>query len=528
MSPREGAAAWSGTPRLHRRASAPAGVARFLPPGRRQPLLGLQVCRQVVGLPRCRSTAVLAAPILMRQLLHSAQLLFTADASQDDIADGAVLWADGRIERVGTTAALRRWIAEDPVRRPHREHDASGCVVLPGLINGHHHLYQTLTRALGTGAGLGLFDWLRAQYGIWGRMNPEAVHISAKLGLAELLLSGATTVVDHLYMFPNGARLDDEIAAAQELGVRFHPTRGAMSLGESAGGLPPDQLVEDEAAILADCERVMARFHDPAPGSMLRIGLAPCSPFSVSAELMRQTARLARSASGVGLHTHLGETLDEDAYCLARFGLRPLAYAESLGWVGSDVWFAHMVHPDAADIVKLAHSCSGVCHCPSSNMILASGIAPVRQMLDAGVRLGLGVDGSASNDGNHLLAEARQMMLLQRVGWPGQPGRADRMSAREALCVATRGGAAMLGRDDIGVLAVGRCADLVAFRIDGLSHAGAQHDPLAALLTCSPGRVWQSFINGREVVRGGELLGVDVAALVRRHNQISRQLIQAG
>lgn len=464
----------------------------------------------------------------MKLLLSGADVLATQDDAGREIADGAVLIRDGWIEALGSTEQVSTWIEQAPEERsPDRRIDVRGCVLLPGLVNGHHHLYQTLTRGLGTGGGLALFDWLKKLYPIWGQMDPEAVHIGARLGLCELMLSGATTVADHLYLFPNGARLDDTIQAAQELGVRFHPTRGSMSVGESLGGLPPDRLVEREPAILADSLRLIEQFHDPEPGSLLRIGLAPCSPFSVSAELMRDTATLARSHPGVRLHTHLAESPDETRYCLERFGLRPVDYAESLGWLGDDVWFAHMVHPDDADIAKLAHSGSGVCHCPSSNMILASGIAPVREMIDRGVAVGLGVDGSASNDGNHLLGEARQAMLLQRVGWPGFESRADRLSAREALRLATRGGAAILGREDIGSLEVGKVGDVVAFRVDGLEHAGAHSDPVAALLTCAPVRAWLSVIHGRIVVQEGQLCGVDLQQLLERHGRSSRQVLDA-
>ncbi|MGQ0502768.1 MAG: 8-oxoguanine deaminase [Panacagrimonas sp.] len=464
----------------------------------------------------------------MRLLLRHAEVLATQDDAGTEIHDGAVLVDGGWIAAVGGTAQIEAWIDLAPAQRsPDRIIDLRGCVLLPGLINGHHHLFQTLTRAIGTAGGLGLFDWLNTLYPVWGRMDPEAVYLGAKLGLVELLLSGMTTTADHLYLFPNGARLDDTIAAAAELGVRFHPTRGAMSLGRSQGGLPPDALVEREDAILEDSLRVIQRFHDPAPGSMLRIGLAPCSPFSVSATLMRETARLARSHPRVALHTHLAETLDEERYCLAKVGLRPLDYAASLDWLGPEVWFAHIVHAGAADIARLTHSCSGVCHCASSNMILASGIAPVRAMLDAGVRLGLGVDGSASNDGNHLLGEARQAMLLQRVGWPGFESRADRLSAREALRIATRGGAAMLGREELGSVEAGKAADLVAFRVDGLEHAGAQTDPVAALLTCSPVRAWVSVINGRVVVDQGHIPGLDLPSLIARHQAASRRLLDA-
>jgi 8-oxoguanine deaminase len=459
-------------------------------------------------------------------LIHHAEAVVVMNDAKHEWRGGSVYIRDNVIEAVGSDADIAAWIAADPVARtPAKTINASGCVILPGLINGHHHMYQTLTRAVGTGGGMVLFDWLKFLYPIWAKLDPEAIYVSAKLALCELLLSGATTVADHLYLFPNGSRLDDEIAAAQELGVRFHPTRGSMSLGESKGGLPPDSVVEVENGILADSLRVIETFHDPAPFSMLRIGLAPCSPFSVTGDLMRESARLARAHPKVGLHTHLAETIDEDRFCLEKFGKRPIDYAESVEWLGPDVWFAHMVHPSSDDIGKLAHSHSGACHCASSNMILASGIAPVRAMVNAGVRVGLGVDGSASNDGNHMLGEARQAMLLQRVGWPGFESRADRMSAREALWIATRGGASMLARDDVGSLEPGKAADLVAFRIDGIEHAGAQADPVAALLTCTPGRAWLSIINGRIVVEDGALAGVDLGPLIERHNAISKRML---
>ena len=462
-------------------------------------------------------------------LIRNAEVVVTMDALRREIRGGAVAVEGKRIAFVGDAAQMEEWIAEYPARIPRQIIDAKGCVIIPGLVNCHHHLYQTLTRSIGTGRGLVLFDWLKMLYPIWGGMDPEAVRVSAKVGLAELMLSGATTVADHLYMFPNGARLDDEIAAARDLGVRFHPTRGSMSLGQSKGGLPPDHLVENEEDVLADSQRVIDEFHDPEPLSMLRISLAPCSPFSVTGDLMRESARLARSHRKVGLHTHLCETLDEDRFCVEKFGLRPIDYAESVGWLGEDVWFAHMVHPNEAEVKRLGHTCSGMCHCPSSNMILASGIAPVRAMVDAGVRVGLGVDGSASNDGNHMLGEARQAMLLQRVGWPGFESRADRMSAREALELATLGGAKVLQRDDIGSLEEGKAADLVAFRVDGLQHAGAQGDLVAALLTCAPGSAWWSMINGEVVIERGQLLGADLGPLIEQHNRISRgMLVRAG
>ena len=460
-------------------------------------------------------------------LVHGADVVVTMDAMRREIRGGSVFVRGDAIETVGTDADVAAWIAADPVARtPVRAISARGCVILPGLVNCHHHLYQSLTRTIGTGSGLALFDWLKKLYPIWAELNPDAVYVSAKLALCELVLSGATTVADHLYLFPNGSRLDDEIRAAQEIGVRFHPTRGSMSVGESGGGLPPDRIVEDERAILADSRRVIEAFHDPAPRSMLRIGLAPCSPFSVSPDLMIDSARLARSFDRVGLHTHLAETLDENRYCMEKFGKRPLEFVEELDWHGDEVWFAHMVHPDTDEIGRMAQSHSGVCHCPSSNMILASGIAPVRDMLDAGVKVALGVDGSASNDGNHMLGEARQAMLLQRVGWPGFESRGDRMSAREALELATLGGAKVLQRNDIGSLEPGNAADLVAFRIDGLEHAGGQSDLVASLLTCAPGRVWLSVINGRIVVEDGALQGIDLGPLIERHNMIGRGMLE--
>ncbi|MBL8381346.1 MAG: 8-oxoguanine deaminase [Burkholderiales bacterium] len=459
-------------------------------------------------------------------LIERAAALVTMDEARREIVDGAVYVRDNVIEAVGRTDELRRWIAADPARAPNRTIDARGCAVLPGLVNCHHHLYQTLTRAIGTGPGMVLFDWLKALYPVWAELDAEAVYVSTQIALAELMLSGATTVADHLYLFPNGARLDDSIDAAHAMGVRFHATRGSMSVGESQGGLPPDRVCEDEAAILADSQRLIEARHDAGRLAMTRIALAPCSPFSVSADLMRESARLARSHAHVHLHTHLAETLDEERYCVERFGMRPVAYAESLGWLGPDVWFAHMVHPSTDEIARLGQTRTGVCHCPHSNMILASGIAPVPQMQAAGVRVGIGVDGSASGDGNHLLGEARQALLLARVGWPGFESRADRYSARAALELATRGGAAVLGRDDIGVLAPGMAADLVAFRIDDLAHAGAQGDPVAALVTCAPQNAWLSVIDGQVRVENGALVDMpDLTPLIARHNHISAAML---
>ena len=457
-------------------------------------------------------------------LIEQADVLVTMNTARHEIAKASMLVRDHEILYVDTDDAMQAYLQQQQIT-PDDVINASGCVVMPGLVNCHHHLYQTLTRTLGTAGGLSLFDWLKTLYPIWGQMDAESVYVSAKVGLIELILSGATTVADHLYLFPNGSRLDDEIAAAAELGVRFHPTRGSMSLGESKGGLPPDHICDSEEHILKDSQRVIEAFHDTEKFSMCRVGLAPCSPFSVTADLMRQSAELARSYDKVNLHTHLAETIDENRFCLERFGMRPLQYMDSLGWLGDDVWFAHMVHPDDDEINTLAHSCTGVCHCPSSNMILASGIAPIRQMVDKKVRVGLGVDGSASNDGNHLLGEARQAMLLQRVGWPGFESNAARFSAREALELATLGGARVLQRDDIGSLQPGKAADFIAFRVDDLFHAGGQSDVVASLLTCAPTSVWLSVINGRVIVRDSQLLGIDIENLVVKHNQLAYKLL---
>lgn len=455
-------------------------------------------------------------------LVKNIDLLATMDAARREIPDGAIFVEDNVIQRVGTTAEL----TADPSLTADRTIDAGGTVVIPGLINTHHHLYQTLTRTIGTSGGKILFDWLKFLYPIWAEMDSEAVYISAKIGLAELILSGATTVADHLYLYPNDAKIDDEIRAAQEIGVRFHPTRGSMSLGESQGGLPPDRVTDSEDFILKDSLRAIETFHDPNRYSMLRIGLAPCSPFSVTTDLMRESAKLAREYPLVNLHTHLAETKDEDRFCMEMFGMRPVEYAESVEWMGEDVWFAHMVHPDKDEIQRLGHSHTGVCHCPSSNMILASGIAPIPDLIAAGARVGLGVDGSASNDGNHMLGEARQAMLLQRVGWPGFESRADRFSAREALELATLGSASVLRRDDIGVIAPGMAADFVAFRIDDLAHAGGLGDPLASLVTCAPTNVWLSVINGKIIVEDGEIRTLDLPTTIERHNKISRGMLE--
>ena len=446
-------------------------------------------------------------------LIKNAELLVTMDDGRHQIAEGGVYARDNLIEQVGPTEELPS--TADTVI------DARGMIVLPGLVNCHHHLYQTLTRAVPAAQDATLFRWLKTLYPIWAGLTSEAVYTSALVGLAELVLSGCTTASDHLYIYPNDCRIDDEIRAAVQLGVRFQPCRGAMSLGESQGGLPPDSVVEEEGEILHDMRRVIEVYHDPSPGAMLRIVVAPCSPFSVTPDLMRESAALAR-AYGVQLHTHLTETLDEERFCLRQFGHRPVAYAEELGWLGADVWHAHCVHLNEDEVALFAQTGTGVSHCPSSNMRLASGIAPVRAYLDQGVRVGLGVDGSASNDASHMLAEARMALLLQRVS--GNPAG---LSAKEALWLATVGGAQVLGRDDIGCLAPGKAADLIGLRLDRLDYAGALHDPLAATVFCAPQRVDLSVINGRVIVKDSRLTTVELGPVIERHNRIAEDLVRA-
>ncbi len=444
-------------------------------------------------------------------LARNAAVLVTLDGQRRELAGGSLFIRDGWIEQIGLAHELPA--TADEVL------DLTGHVVFPGLVNTHHHLYQTLTRAVPAAQDANLFQWLTTLYPIWANLTPEAVYVSALTGLAELALSGCTTAFDHLYIYPNGARLDDEIRAAQEIGLRFHASRGSMSLGESQGGLPPDRVVETEPFILKDTQRLIEQYHDASPGALLRLVVAPCSPFSVTADLMRESAALARSM-GVRLHTHLAETLDEEQFCLEKFGHRPVAYMETLDWVGDDVWYAHSVHVNDAEIGLYAQTGCGVAHCPSSNMRLASGIAPVTKYRAAGVKLGLGVDGSSSNDGSHLLAEARQAMLLARV--LGDPGA---LTARQALELATLGGAAVLGRDDIGSLAPGKCGDFFALDLNRLAYAGALHDPVAAVLFCAPQTVDYSVVHGRVIVRDGRLTTVDTGPLVERHNRLARAMV---
>ncbi len=446
-------------------------------------------------------------------LVRNATLLATFDDEDREIPGGGIFVRDGVIEVVGPAKMLPAY-ADEII-------DASGMVVLPGLVCTHHHFYQTLTRNLPVAQDAALFPWLVAHYPIWARLTPAGVRSSTAIALSELLVSGCTTAADHGYVWPNGARVDDQIEVAREMGVRFHASRGSMSLGRSKGGLPPDDAVEDESVILRDSERVIGAHHDPSRHAMTRIVIAPCSPFSVTPDLMRASAELARKHD-CHLHTHLCETFDEEKFCVETYGKRPIEFAESLGWSGPDVWYAHAIHIAQGEIERLGASRTGVAHCPTSNMRLGSGIAPVLAQQKAGMRVGLGVDGSASNDGSHMLDEVRHTMLLQRVAHG-----ADAISARQALRMATRGGASVLGRDDIGHLAPGMSADFIGVRVDGLATAGgAVHDPLASLVFCRLGNVDLSVVNGKVRVADGKLIDVDLPKLVERHNRLARELAE--
>jgi 8-oxoguanine deaminase len=456
-------------------------------------------------------------------LIKNARVMVTMDASRRELDGAGLFIRDGMIEQVGPSSKLPNTADEVLDLRDH--------VVLPGLVNTHHHLFQTLTRAVPAAQDADLFSWLRVLYPIWARLTPDAMRSSTQIGLAELALSGCTTASDHGYIFPNSCRLDDQIHAALEVGLRFHASRGSMSLGESAGGLPPDSLVESEHAILEDSQRVIEQFHDSRHGAMTRIVLAPCSPFSVTLDAMRESARLAR-AYGIHLHTHLAETVDENRFCLERFGKRPVELMEDLGWLGSDVWFAHAVHVNLHEIGLFAQCGCGAAHCPSSNMRLGSGIMPLQAMLAAGVNIGLGVDGSASNDSSNLLLEARQAMLLSRLEGaeeqrrnPAQKSRSQ-LSARTALEVATIGGASVLGRTDIGSLEVGKCADFTAINLNRLEFSGS-HDPVAAVVFCATPRVDYTVVHGRVIVREGRLNTLEERDLVAEHSRHAKKMLEA-
>ena len=457
-------------------------------------------------------------------LVRNATLLVGMDDHRREIPDGGLFISDGFIQKVGPTSQLPS--TADEVL------DLSGHILLPGLINTHHHFYQTLTRVVPAAQNANLFKWLKTLYPIWARMIPDDIRVSTKTALAELALSGCTTASDHLYLYPNGSRLDDEIEAASEIGLRLHAARGSMSLGESKGGLPPDSLVEEEDFILTDSQRLIETYHDPNPGSMTQVFLAPCSPFSVTPELMRESAALAREYS-VRLHTHLAETKDEELFCEQKFGYRPVAYMDFLNWVGDDVWFAHSVYVNQNEIDLYKQTGCGVAHCPNSNMRLASGIAPISDMVRSGVKVGIGVDGSASNDGSHMLEEVRQAMLISRLG-AGIRGASLSgddtpvlMTARQVLEIATRGGASVLGRNDIGSLEAGKCADFFAIKLDKLGYAGALHDPVAAVVFCAPVNADYTVVGGKFIVKDGHLITENIHALVQEQNIAAERLLTA-
>src|SRR5262252_2356360 len=463
------------------------------------------------------------ALIPMTTLLIQNAYIVTMDDRQREIPDGGLFMRDGFIEQVSTTHELPS-TAEEVL-------DLKGHLVLPGLVNTHHHFYQTLTRAVPAAQDANLFHWLTTLYPLWARMTPADLFTATHTALAELALSGCTTTSDHLYLFPNGARLDDEIAAAHEVGLRLQAARGSMSLGASQGGLPPDAVVDSAEAILQDSQRVIERYHDPRPGAMVQIVLAPCSPFSVTRDLLKQSAQLARQY-GVHLHTHLAETEDEVQFCLHKFGHRPVGYMQDVEWVGEDVWFAHAVWVREEEIHVLAQHHCGVAHCPTSNMRLASGIAPVQAYRAAGINVGLGVDGSASNDGSHLLAEVRNALLVARVkegltgySFSNAPQR-TLMTAREALALGTRGGAAVLGRQDIGSLERGKCADFCAINLNRIGFTG-MHDPVAAIVFGQPVNVDYTVVAGKCIVKEGHLATVDARQIAEQHHKAAKRLLNA-
>lgn len=467
-------------------------------------------------------------------LAKNASVLVTMDGARRELRDAGIYAENGIIKQVGPSSQLPS--TADVVL------DMTDQIVLPGFVNTHHHLNQTLTRNLPAAQNNNLFPWLKAQYRIWAKTTEEASRASTLIGLAELALSGCTTVFDHTYLYQNGNNVDCQIEAAKELGVRFHASRGSMSLGESKGGLPPDDCVEEEQFILVDSERVIKTYHDSTLGSMTQIVLAPCSPFSVTQGLLKDSAAMARQY-GVKLHTHLCETLDEERYTLERFGLRPVDWMETLGWLGDDVWFAHAIHVDDDEIRKFAQTGCGAAHCPCSNMRLGSGIAPLKKYLAAGVKVGLGVDGSASNDSSNMLLEVRQAMLLARLRLGLLPPEGPRkhfllsqshplrasewMTAREALEVATLGGASVLGRTDIGSLEPGKCADFFSLNLNTIGYAGALSDPVAAVVFCAPEKAHYTVINGRVIVKEGQIVTMDMSRVIETHNRCAAALLDA-
>ncbi|MFN8655885.1 MAG: 8-oxoguanine deaminase [Candidatus Obscuribacterales bacterium] len=456
-------------------------------------------------------------------LVKNAAILVTMDKTRREIKDGGMFIEGGVIKQVDTTDKLPQ--TADTVI------DMKGQLVLPGLVNTHHHLYQHLTRVAPGAQNGNVWNWLKVLYMMWARMTPESERLATQVGMAEMALSGCTTLFDHQYVFPNGCKIDNAIEVGKEIGMRFHASRGSMSLGQSKGGLPPDSCVETESAILDDCQRVIDKYHDMKPGAMTRIVLAPCSPFSVTEDLMVESAKLARKHK-CGLHTHLAESLDEERYTLKTYNLRPVALMEKFGWVGEDVWFAHSVHINDDEVKKFAKTGSGIAHCPSSNMRLASGMCPIKKARDGGVKVGLGVDGSSSNDCSHMLGEARQAMLLARLLLSTNPGgppeeSKEWISAREVLEIATLGGAAVLGRDDIGSLEVGKRADFFSVITNTVSFAGgSMEDPVASLLFCTPQNANYTVVEGRVIVKDGQMQTLDLPVAIEKLNKVSLALMK--
>jgi len=446
-------------------------------------------------------------------LLKNAAIIATMNDANEELNGQSIFCENGIIKKVGPLSALPN--------KADKIIELSDSIIIPGMVNTHHHLFQNLTRVVPNAQNESLFGWLTTLYPIWRGLGPRHIYISSAVGLAELVLSGCTTSTDHQYLFPGGSRLDDSIEAAIDVGIRFHPTRGSMSIGESKGGLPPDELTEDEQDILDDCERVISQFHDDSTNSMIKIGLAPCSPFSVSNDLMIQTALLARE-NNLNIHTHLAENYEDIQYSLAKFSMRPGEYAESLGWLGDDVWHAHCVQLDSDEVKLFGKTNTGIAHCPSSNMRLASGIAPLLEMFEHNVRVGLGVDGSSSNDSGHMLNEARQAMLLQRV----KHG-ASAITARQILRTATRGGAEVLRQKNIGQIAPGFSADMAIYDMHTVDLAGTQCDPLAGLVFCGPIKTKHTIINGCLVVEDGHLTTINLNSILREHRKLSIDLINS-
>lgn len=454
--------------------------------------------------------------LLIKNIAHIA----TMDDASTELRDGWIVLDGREITAVGTGP-----VPEPGAGEQREQLDACGALAIPGMVNTHHHLYQCFQRVVPMVQDCKLFDWLTTLYEIWRELTPFEVRLSAEVALGELLLSGCTTVADHFYVFPQGQSphlLDETITSARKLGVRFHPSRGSMSRGKSQGGLPPDDVVQTPSEILKDSQRVIETYHDQSRYSMCRVALAPCSPFSVTDDLLLESARLARTYQGVRLHTHLAETKDEDDFCMQLHNCRPLEYMRKLEWIGPDVWYAHGVYLNEQELRIMAENSTGIAHCPVSNLRLGSGIAPIPMALQLGVPVGLAVDGSASNDASDMVRELQVCTMVHRVD-----SGVDAMPARRALHIATRGGAKVLGRDDIGIIAPKMAADIALFPLDDIGLAGALHDPVAALaMTTGVRRARWVFVNGKMVVKEGHLTNTDETDLRKRATVASQQMIE--